>query len=546
MNATVAEYHWDDREKMEQDYRYLMDLYRQMLPRLADLLNHLHGIRRQARYWEIIVGPWFFRFLSAIFDRWFMINKCCSSHANLQCRMVARPSGFPVARSTAEFVQESLADPWNDYLAGLICKQQGIPVHEVVSPGTFALKAEKKTASPPGRVLKNLFYRLFFFLSKGDQVCLVNSYLPFSAAVQLQAMTFQVPKLMNFNWFPLRQNVIPRSGKWGHLYEGKNEFCRLIDSVFWAQLPTIFFEDFQGCREQLVHKGIQGKPDIIFTSEAHCFNDNFKIWAAEKTNQGAKLIIGQHGGFYGVAKWGADEDREIPVADFYVTWGWRANGQKTIPLGCFPFKKKFPGFNPKGKLCLVQNAVYRYAYIGASLPQTTGQWLRYFREQIKFCQQLMPTIFARLRVRLMPGHELHEETLRWNDTFPGVQFERNRKKLIQLAPHYRLAVLTYQDTPLNELLFYNFPCIAFWNPNMWEIRDSALPIFKELEEAEILHRDPQSAAGMVNKIWDSVGDWWHAPRTQAARKSFCERFAKDPQGITQKLKTLFTQVAEKP
>ena len=69
------------------------------------------------------------------------------------------------------------------------------------------------------------------------------------------------------------------------------------------------------------------------------------------------------------------------------------------------------------------------------------------------------------------------------------------------------------------------PTIIFWNPNHWEIRESAKPIFDTLLSAGIFHANPQSAASQVNEIYQDVQSWWMSVKVQKAREIFCDRFA---------------------
>ena len=64
----------------------------------------------------------------------------------------------------------------------------------------------------------------------------------------------------------------------------------------------------------------------------------------------------------------------------------------------------------------------------------------------------------------------------------------------------RLSVCTYNATTVLEILVSNFPTIIFWNPTLFELRDSAQPYYDELRKASILHDTPESAAIKVNEV----------------------------------------------
>jgi len=70
------------------------------------------------------------------------------------------------------------------------------------------------------------------------------------------------------------------------------------------------------------------------------------------------------------------------------------------------------------------------------------------------------------------------------------------------------------------------PTVIYWNPNHWELRDSAIPYFENLKQVGIFHETPESAARHVAEVWDGVGLWWDNPTVQNVLKSFKERYCR--------------------
>src|SRR6187549_1235821 len=75
LDHEVLPYHWDDREKLLADYRYLAALHERLLAALASALNDIHGVNHSQRYWRIVAGPWLGTFVHILFDRWTMIRR---------------------------------------------------------------------------------------------------------------------------------------------------------------------------------------------------------------------------------------------------------------------------------------------------------------------------------------------------------------------------------------------------------------------------------------------------------------------------------------
>ena len=67
-------YHWDDRQKYQNDYKYLEKIYEQKLAELSIQLGNMHDVSTEIRYWRIIIGPWLRFFIDTVFDRYELIR----------------------------------------------------------------------------------------------------------------------------------------------------------------------------------------------------------------------------------------------------------------------------------------------------------------------------------------------------------------------------------------------------------------------------------------------------------------------------------------
>ncbi|MBK9444589.1 MAG: hypothetical protein IPO00_00005 [Betaproteobacteria bacterium] len=117
----------------------------------------------------------------------------------------------------------------------------------------------------------------------------------------------------------------------------------------------------------------------------------------------------------------------------------------------------------------------------------------------------------------------------WRKAYPDVEIDPSTTPIEGRLRAARLFVYTYNSTGYLETLARNIPTVVFWNPEHWELREAAKPYFVLLKEAGIYHSDPIAAANHVNAIWDSVDAWWYSDRVQAARKAFCEAYARSSQ-----------------
>ena len=131
------------------------------------------------------------------------------------------------------------------------------------------------------------------------------------------------------------------------------------------QIPAVFLEGYNIINKSINDAGWPKKPKFIFTSNALLHDDLIMAYTAKNVEYGTKLICGQHGGIYGIAKFSWAENHEIEISDKYLTWGWNYENYinfKLIPVGYF--KEKFKNINsPQNtKLVIVCLEISRYTY----------------------------------------------------------------------------------------------------------------------------------------------------------------------------------------
>ena len=75
VKSKTLEYHWDDRNKLENDFLYLENFYKKVLISLSDKLNFIHKKDYGPDFWEITIGYWLYNFIHVVFDRWEVLSK---------------------------------------------------------------------------------------------------------------------------------------------------------------------------------------------------------------------------------------------------------------------------------------------------------------------------------------------------------------------------------------------------------------------------------------------------------------------------------------
>ena len=532
----VAPYHWNDREKLIKDYSYLKIIQEHVLHDLVSILNKVHQTNHSIRYWRILLGPWISSICPMIFDRWCMLKLAYESYqitgvgiiddANLQRPVV----------DMQDFEKTYLTDEWNSLIYRQILEWMGKASsdfgHKSIS---VPILTKKNTAYEKVNKwnIKNFTAIILRLIGRKNKYFLITTYLEFIQEIKLNFKLYQLPVFVKP---PKIIRVEPdyslREALHAFLFDRnacrtQDDFYDLLISLIPKHIPILYLEGYTELLKISSGLGWPISPEVIFTSNSHYSDDLFKVWAAKRVNEGCKLIVGQHGGNYGVAKWSSIEDHEIAIADSYFTWGWSSKKERKI-LPALNFKGV--GTSERlvdvvdGDILLVTVALPRYSYLMyASV--VSSQWLEYFEEQVRFVNALPEKLSSRLLVRLYRQDYGWSQRDRWRERAPGVRLDDGAVSINNLIQKCAIYVSTYNATTFLESMSQNIPTLIYWNPNRWELRDDAIKFFEDLKRVGIFHESPESAAKHLTEIWADIFGWWNSESLQKVRKNFCNNYA---------------------
>lgn len=549
LDAEVVPYHWNDREKLHQDYRYLQGLYEDLLHELTDQLNALHGVEHSLRYWRILVGPWLGYFVQMLFDRWVMIERAVSDHSIAGVRVLETPPEQVIPNDMEHFQRLFVTDLWNEAIYGqLLQGWTAVPIEKVASAET-----DRPLLDPPllpvARRLKRKLARVVSFVSsmltRADEAFFISTYLPIKQNFRSQWSLGQVPKL--WRSLPTPKAVVDwDKRRWLMSEIAVEGFPAIVRTMIPRHIPALYLEGFDALQARCAILPWPQKPQLIFTSNAYSSDDVFKAWAAEKVDAGALLAVGQHGGSYGVARWGFTEDHQCAISDAWLSWGWDEKGNPKIKPVCnLLMVGRRLGWDRMGYALMVEMTMPRYSYHMYSVP-VAGQWLDYFEDQSRFVAALPEPLRGQLLVRLSPHDWGWCQKQRWQDRSPQIRLDDGVIPIARLIAKCRLYISTYNATTFLESLATNIPTIMFWNPKHWELRDSAIPYFERLKAVGIFHETPESAAQQMARIWDDVAIWWNSESVQTVREEFCHRYSRMPERPLEDLEQVLRQTARQP
>lgn len=558
LDYEVVPYHWDDRQKLYNDYNNLLVVYEDALRALADKLNQIHGESRSLRYWRILIGPWLGYFIQMLFDRWFMLDAIFRKHDVAGVSVFYREPHEAVPNDMSDFTQRFTDDDWNEAIySDLIClfPSQELKVNQVnkkrnSSQSELNQRIKDSQNFNISSVLKKATKRILRYLGKitlgKTDYFFISSYMPRKVEFLMQLRLNRFPKFFFSSGI---EKIEPQfeARQWNLDLRSSNSvlprFEEILVDMIPRHIPVAYLEGYDNLVDTGETLGWPNRPKAIFTSNAYSADDVFKAWTAEKIENGSKLVIGQHGGHFGMTPFAFHEEHQIEIADRWISWGWSDPSRIQIkPVGNFKDAGKSKIKSKKnGKALLVQMTMPRYSYCLYALPVSATQWSSYFKDQERFVAGLRDEGRRNLLVRLNHNDYGFGQVSRWRDSFQDIQLDDGRRPMRDMLTKARIYISTYNATTYLESLALNFPTIIFWNSNHWELKSDVAPYFNLLESVGIFHKTPESAAQKMNEIWDDVDRWWLSSETQKARRIFCEKYSKSIKHPVKELASIITE-----
>jgi len=524
----VLTYHWDDREKLYNDFCYLQDLNDSIISDIATVLNNIHKVDKSKRYWEMVVGYWLNVYTSVLYDRWCTVHKLLETHDADEIDVCGFISNDLSSNSIEDFVGNVLEDEWNESIYLLILEYLKSEEYffERYDSGTLNKGSNKFTIRYCVREALNWLSSL---AGRKDDVFLVATYMPDSIVSKIYLKLGQLPRYWFDGHIPafhynkeMRQWSIEKKAI-------RTEFENFALSLLPHLMPRSFLEGYEPCHKKIVTRRWPTNPKAIFTSSKHFNSEIFLYWAANKKEKGARLITGEHGGF-GVGKFNGAVSYQMKITDHFISTGWIERSVVTTPVGNFRLAGRKCINNNSGYALMVNVAMPRYSFDLRSMI-VAGQMLDYFDDQFDFVSTLPSYIRDNLVVRLYPEDYGWRQSERWHDRFPRVAIDNMTNDIWESIKHSRVVVCTYNATVYIDCISANIPVIIFWDPECWEVNDDAKQIFSELEKVGVYHENPQNAAKQLRLVWGNVNDWWNGDEVQRVIMQFKAKYCSDPTNL---------------
>jgi putative transferase (TIGR04331 family) len=543
----VAEYHWDDRNKFFKDSVYLKSLNSRIISVLTKELNLYHKAEYPERFWQILIGPWLHKFIHIIFDKYEILSKINTYYKIDSSFILKLDSEHLVPFDTKTFSTFMRDDLWHHFIFSKLLINFFTINYKFVEISKITNSPNKKIIhSKTEQSIKYYLINKFdliskrIFSTKKHEYFVKNSYLSIKDEIKLN---FILNKSLTLNFYTPEKNFkikkLNRDNFLNNLDINDDKFLKILFFMIRGQLPKIFLESFNELDENVEKLNWPKNPKKIFTANAYEFDEHFKLYSAQNILKGSKLIIGQHGGHHGMAKWNLPEEHQINISDKYLSWGWQGNRNIEDAFAFINFSNKKVEYKKNKKAIFITYPVERYSCKTVAWPSSASQSYNYMNSHVEFMNNLKHDIRDNFVFRILKNADDLFKTGyidRINNSFSNI--DTGSSQLSKVIGKYKLAFIVNNSTSLLYTLSINFPTVLFWDERYFEMRDSSLKYFNQLKLAGIFHTSPLDAAKHVNKIWSSVETWWESDKVQEAKKMFCNQYVRIKSNKLYELKKL--------
>lgn len=526
LNYCILPYHWDDRDKYNRDYIYLEQVYEKCLIILSDKLDRINSTSRGIEYWRIVVGPWLRFFIDVLFDRFEAIRTAAESGIVDDTWILPYELNDWVPAGFVEFYEFINNDLWNHIVFSECIKAIGLSYGKRSSDVIIKPRLVKNNLQNRKSKIIRSSVELYqkFIPSAFNRHVAVSPYFSYKNVARLQLALRQFPYLMAPSHKTCDISVdIKRRGDFT-INLNENEFELFLGKLIPHFLPKAYLENYSYYSTHELGK-FPKNPLTIFTANAYQAHDGFKYWAAEYHKEGVPIVIGQHGGNMGIAHHNQTEEHQLKIADSYCSWGWKRSDIDSInPMPSPQLANSSLSECPNGDILLILASYPRYFYCHYSVP-VAGQFLKYLNQQILLINSLNENVRSLIRIRLNGDEYGWDTVARLNDAGLGNMIDESVDQFELAISKSRLCIVSYNATVILETMHSNFPTVAYWDPNLFEVRSDALPFLNTLREVGILHDTVESASKFISEIHEDVQSWWQRPDLQIARLKFCNMYA---------------------
>jgi putative transferase (TIGR04331 family) len=519
----------EDRKNLNQ-YKALIS------KKVFNLLNRHHNLNLKDRSWEIIMGHWLERFISASINRYKSLINCLDNYDVSEVAITNDSFLKFVPKNSNESLNFFNDPQFNQYLfSDILSKQKKgikfnikfLKVNKNFKENIKFKSNKNKQKMKLGLSIRYSILKLYHSMIKQNKFFFIGTYLPKATIFFLQLKLGQIPAFFS-STEPNINQIIDKSLRiklTDNLQDGNTEpIINFICNNLFKFIPSSYLENLSEYSNYNQKYAWPSNPKLIFTSNNFDTDDVFKIWTAFNVYKGSKYIVGQHGNNYGTNQFLAFDTIEERTADRFISWGWTRKPSNIVKG--FYFKHNI--YKRKASLNLQQILIVTLP-MGYQVNTWDDSYL--YLEYLKNITNLLKIIDkkkyinALVRLHHHNSNSFFQESNFLIDSFPNLKFDNGRMNIKKLFKSSKLVVHTYDSTGMIETLTANIPTIVLMLDGFKSLNSDAKLKYQKLFDVGIIVFNNKDLIKQIDNVNLNVDIWWSSHKVQSAIINFLKEYA---------------------
>ena len=529
---------WEKVSERKKNYFYLTRQYCKFLSILTPILNNFNKTYHNKRYWEQIIGIWLLEFLISVYERYVIVKKLKNDRKFTAYSIYNKSNIIP--KNSREAKKMFISDLWSHlvFIELIQSYKKRIKIkyvkNNLLAKNSFNKNLREKFNYKT--FIINFFSKVSNFFFKNEKIFVINSYLTFLQELLLQIYLNKSVKinqpLDKYYVFKTNPNIKKRKSII-KISKEDDDFVKFVKKIILKNIPLAFLEEYGEINKFNKKKYLNKIPKIIFTSNSNFYDDIFKIWLAEKKENGTKLILGQHGSQF-ILKYCTYDFYAIRTSDKILTWGSKiGNGKNFLSFGNLKTISKKIKVKRKKFISIMQDMPTKSnirLWPGLDL----CDYKNYISLQNKFLKKLNNENYRKIKIRL--GSNLRQtstnnlldfEKKTWLKNHPNLRYETREANIYSSLENSYLTIITsVTSTLLLECINFNIPFLILTPKYDHILQSKVTKDFNKLRKNKILYTCPKAISSFLN-LNDStkIYNWWYSKKNQIIINEFQKKYS---------------------
>lgn len=522
-NIPYIPYTYDNYDSLKEDYLYSIELYEKFITIFNDFFNEKFDLNWNIKSTKLFCGLWVLEFIQVVLEKYRLLD---SAFLTKQIEKIVLTDTLYEVKDYEDFNSKIQVDSYNHILISKIVKhmdnklfQNSYIVDHIIEKIQISNNSKKVI------IMKNL--QVFFNkITKKTATLFDRSYFDNNSLLKLFFLNY--PNIRPLIYIPKNESLASKNldlrnklkNSFKEFEFNNSSFEKILISVLVDEIPLSYLENFTEILKVSQNIKFSGN---VYSANNLFMNDTFKCAVANNLSSiNQKLIIGQHGGSYGIAQWNTREFWERDVSDKYITFGW-GDTDGLLPLSHPKLLRKISKKIDQLKIMYIATNNPRYMMTNWSNPIAGRFKINYYKNIKSVISRLNNNIKDKFFLRLHPN----DFGIGLIDYLQDPTINFSTGNFYEEMENSSLIVCDHNQTSYLESMAMDIPTIVFWNKDDWKLRDETKSYFEKLEEKGVFFSSIDEVLVFLNFLDGfDINTWWNEPSRKQVVNQFINRYAK--------------------